>query len=204
MKALHVVDWNADGVADVMTQWNNGAVTVHPGLASGGLGDRQTLVSNGWAGVTFTTGNWLRGAKYPALVGTNSAGNFFYWPNASGTAIGTAVQIGNGWGGLSTAMIDFDKNGTQDVLAVDSTGYMRLYRGTGSGSFVPQDRPIVGNGWASVKQFSGIQGYTGAGSTGLMAVVGQNQPRYYPLAAPSTWGPPVNATAPFKGSVVSR
>lgn len=204
VKALHVVDWNADGIADVITQWLNGKVSIHYGTTAGGLGSTLTLASYGWEKVSFVTGQWLSRSKYPVLVGTNAAGNLFYWPNMSGGALGSAVQIGHGWGGLKISMIDFDKNGSEDLLAVDASGYMRLYQGTGTGGFVAQNRPVVGQGWGSVKQFSTIRGYMGTSSAGLMTVTGTNRPRYYPLSRPATWGTPLEASVTFKGGVISR
>ncbi|MHA7175546.1 lysozyme [Arthrobacter sp. Sr24] len=204
VKSLHVLDWNADGIVDVLTQWSGGAMTVYVGSAAGGFSRTIALSTKGWSGINFVTGPWLAGSKYPSLVGTNTAGNLFVWANGSGGGLSNALQIGNGWGTLKLAMIDFDKNGTQDILGVDGSGFMKLYRSTGTGKFVAEPRPTVGNGWSNVDQFSGTAGYAGPSSTGIMTVINGNQPRYYPLVAPLQWGVPRNATTKVAGSVVSR
>ncbi|WP_125609604.1 GH25 family lysozyme [Specibacter cremeus] len=191
IKSIHAVDYNADGVADVLAQWNNGAVAVFYGRATGGFADKHPLAAGGWSGVDFVTGPWS-GQRFPGLVGTNAVGNLFYWPNTDGASIGSPQQIGNGWGGLRLAMIDFDRNGTQDVLAVDRAGYMRLYRGTGRGGFVPEDRPVVGHGWGAVRQFRGTTSFTSG--SGVTALMNTGELRYYPLVSAGTWGMPSTTT----------
>jgi hypothetical protein len=76
-----------------------------------------------------------------------------------GTGRGTLVEgarIGSGWGIFSALETpgDVDGDGTLDVLARErATGYLWLYRGNGTGGWLPRVR--VGSGW---NVFSGLLG----------------------------------------------
>jgi hypothetical protein len=101
-------------------------------------------------------------------------------------------------------MIDFDSDGKQDLLAVNSAGAMKLYRSTGASRFMSEARPTVGTGWQSFRQFYATQGFAGSASKGVMALQTTGQLRYYPVLAGSRWGAAFNAgsigTAPTVSS----
>ncbi|MGA7205503.1 MAG: GH25 family lysozyme [Specibacter sp.] len=203
LKSLTVVDWNADGVPDVLTQWANGAMTLYPGIRGGGFGKALSLAASGWAGITFTAGSWTSDSRFPGLVGTNAAGDLFHWPNKSGTTLSAAQKIGIGWGTLRTTMADFDADGKADLLAVDPTGRMWLYRGTGKGAFVSEPRPVIGIGWGSFTQIGAVTNFSGIGSRGVLAHSAQGQVRYYPFKATLGWGAATSLAYPVTGLVVS-
>jgi hypothetical protein len=98
------------------------------------------------------------------------------------------VKIGVSWGGLKIAMTDFDSDGSQDLLAVNSLGAMRLYRSNGQSGFISETRKTVGTGWQSFRQFSSTAGFTGAASKGVMALLANGQLSYYPLLGGGKWG----------------
>jgi len=204
LKSLHVVDWNADGIPDILAQWKNGAMSVYPGAQGGGFGSPIIVAGYGWGAINFVAGNWVKGSKYPGLVGTNGQGDLYYWPNATGRTLSAAQKIGIGWGSLSITLQDFDGDGKQDVLAVDKTGAMRLYRSNGAGSFVSEPRKIIGGGWTSFKQFSGVGGFAGAGSRGVLAILPNGQTRYYPINANGVWGAPANLSQNLAAPTISR
>lgn len=201
MKSLTVVDWNSDNIADVLAQKSSGALTVYFGSASGGFASPATVAASGFAQTKLLAGKWVSGARYPGLVGYAADGILKYWANASGRTVGAPVRIGSGWAGLKLAMIDFDSDGKQDLLAVNGSGTMRLYRSTGANRFVAEGRTIVGSGWQSFRQFSTNVGFAGAGSRGVLAFQTSGELRYYPVVAGSKWGAPSTAgrvgTAPL-------
>jgi hypothetical protein len=47
----------------------------------------------------------------------------------------------------TSAATDFTSDGIADVLARDSTGQLRLFRGNGSGGFVQNGGPVIESGW---------------------------------------------------------
>jgi hypothetical protein len=188
MKSLHNVDWNSDGVADILAQRTNGVLSVYLGSASGGFSAPLTAAASGFGQTTLVAGKWGSGSRYPGLVGYGAGGALYYWANIAGRTISTPVRIGTGWLGLRLAMIDFDSDGKQDLLAVNSSGLMRLYRSTGANLFIPEARKTVGSGWQSFRQFSASKGFAGTSSKGVMAVHTDGQLRYYPVTAGSRWG----------------
>ncbi len=188
IKSLHVVDWNSDGVADVLAQRTAGSLAVYLGWTSGGFAGAQTLAASGFARTTIVAGPWLKSGTYPGLVGYGADGVLHYWANTSGTVLGAPVRIGRGWNSLSLAMIDFDADGNQDLLAVDPSGAMRLYRSNGQQAFIAEPRKVVGAGWQSFRQYSGTTGIGGSGTTGLVAVQPSGLTYYYPVLPGGTWG----------------
>lgn len=203
MKSLNVVDWNSDGVPDVLAQKTTGAISAYLGSASGGFTGPVPVATAGFAQTTLIAGKWATGSRYPGLVGYGSDGVLNYWANASGAALSAPVRIGTGWTGLKLAMVDFDTDGNQDLLAVASSGSMKLYRSTGTNSFVPEARKIVGTGWQSFRQFSATAGFAGAASKGVLALQTTGQLRYYPIAAGSKWGAVSTAGTVGSASLVS-
>ncbi|WP_314191280.1 GH25 family lysozyme [uncultured Arthrobacter sp.] len=188
MKSLNVVDWNSDGVADVLAQRSSGALTLYAGSAAGGFAAPVTVAASGFARTRLLAGKWFSGTKYPGLVGYGADGVLHYWANASERGLSAPVRIGSGWAGLKLAMVDFDSDGKQDLLAVDGPGTMRLYRSTGTSRFVSETRKTVGTGWQSFRQFSATAGFAGTGSKGVLALPSSGQLRYYPILAGSKWG----------------
>lgn len=188
MKSLHVTDWNSDGVPDVLAQKTTGAMSAYLGSASGGFTGPVTAAAAGFTQTSVVAGKWIAGSKYPGLVGYGKDGVLNFWANATGAALSGPVRIGSGWGGLKLAMVDFDTDGKQDLLAVDSLGSMKLYRSTGTGSFTPEARKTIGSGWQSFRQFSGTAGFSGDASNGLLALLATGELRYYPIAPGGKWG----------------
>lgn len=204
LKTLTVVDWNSDGVPDVLAQWSSGAMSLYPGTKGAGFGAAVALAASGWAGITFTPGAWTGNATHPGLVGTNAAGDLFHWPNNSGKALGAAQKIGIGWGTLKITMVDFDLDGRTDILAMDPSGTMHLYRTNGAGAFIQEARATVGKGWGAFTQFDGSANFTGKGSQGVLAHSSDGRVWYYPIRSGSTWGPAAALANPVKGLVISR
>ncbi|MCQ9163012.1 GH25 family lysozyme [Arthrobacter sp. STN4] len=203
LKSLHVIDWNQDGIPDILAQWSSGTMTVYAGTTGPGFAAPITVGTAGWGNIRITTGKWVSGAPYPGVLGINAAGQMFYWANQSGGTLSAGNQIGTGWGPLRIIMVDFDLDSRADLLAVDGQGLMRLYRSNGSGNFVAETRPVVGSGWAAFQQFSGVTGFTGPGSTGVLADSSDGSVRYYPITAPRSWGAPSILEQTVSGTTIS-
>lgn len=203
MRSLHIVDWNSDAVADVLAQKPDGTLSVYPGSAAGGFAAPFRVAAGGFTEGALVTGKWVSGSRYPGLVGYGADGVLYYWANPTGRTLSAPIRIGTGWSGLKIAMIDFDSDGRQDLLAVDSAGAMRLYRSNGTTRFIPEARKTVGTGWQSFRQYSAAANFAGSGSKGILAVQPTGQLNYYPVVAGSRWGAAFTAGTLGTASIVS-
>lgn len=189
-KTVRVVDWNSDGIPDVLTQRTNGTVTLDLGQANGGFQQRRTIGFSDWSNIRFVAGKWTKADQYPGLVGITPSGTLIHWANKSGTLLSTGVQIGQGWGGLNIALADFDVDGALDILATTQTGALVLYRSNGSGQFTSEPRKQIGNSWRGFSLVQGVNGYAGRNTQGVLAFQSSGDVRYYPINAGTGWGAP--------------
>ncbi|MCR1161293.1 lysozyme [Paenarthrobacter sp. UW852] len=185
-KAIYVVDWNQDGVQDILSQWPDGSLQVYPGAPRGGF-LAPIQVGSGWQEMSLTVGWWNSKDAYPGVIGLDGDGNLFRYQNASGRGLGGGVLIGTGFGGHQINQLDFDDDGSQDIVSRTSDGTMRLYRSNGLGSFVPEASSVIGNGWSAMTSVSSSSGFNGSGSQGLQARAANGDLFYYP-AESGSWG----------------
>ncbi|MDO5751485.1 GH25 family lysozyme [Arthrobacter sp.] len=190
-KSVHVTDWNADGNPDALVQWLNGTMDVFPSLAQGGFGNPIRVGYSGWQNIEFTVSKWNAGDKYPSVLGRTQTGDLMRWGNSSGQGLGAAVRIGKGWASSPFAVADFDCDGRVDVLVVDKSGALLLYRTNGLGAFTNEPRRVIGGGWTGMSKIVGISGFSGSGSAGVMATQASGALVYYPIVTSGTWGTPV-------------
>ncbi|MBG6189704.1 GH25 family lysozyme M1 (1,4-beta-N-acetylmuramidase) [Arthrobacter sp. CAN_A212] len=186
-KSIHVVDWNNDGVLDILAQWTNGRLSVYAGRAAGGFSPAQILATAGWANMRVTVGEWVRGSR-PTIVGVGSDGTLHTWGQTGGGVLAASRQIGHGFQNLPIVMVDFDGDGRQDLVARDSKAQLVLYRGNGSGGFVASTRPVVGWKWGSMVNLSATTGFAGNGTQGIVAKRNDGKLHYYPILSGGKWG----------------
>ncbi|MHA7142254.1 GH25 family lysozyme [Arthrobacter sp. Sr33] len=186
-RSIHTVDWNGDGVIDILAQWTNGRLTVYPGRTTGGFYSPQVLATSGWGGMKVTVGPWLRGSR-PTIIGTRSDGSLHYWPQNSNGTLMSPRQIGHGFGSMSVVMTDFDGDGRQDLLARNTASKLALYRGAGTGGFQYEKRRLVGTGWHTTHTMDSVSGFAGAGSRGIIAKRHDGTLHYYPINSGGVWG----------------
>lgn len=184
---FYVADWNSDGIQDLMLKMPNGDFIFRKGLSSGGFTD--TKIGFGWDGYDITIGKWKSTDSYPSVIAKElSTGNLYNYQNPSGTGFGNKVAVGAGWNGYTINMLDWDKNGTMDIVArMDSTNDMILYRTDGAGAFLNEARQTIGSGW-SFNSMHTMTGRNGAGTVGILARLSTGDLYYYP-ATTSTWAP---------------
>ncbi|MEO8689098.1 MAG: VCBS repeat-containing protein [Solirubrobacteraceae bacterium] len=73
------------------------------------------------------------------------------------------------YAGAAPARADWNGDAKSDVLAVDSSGRLLLYRGTGAGAFVPGGGQPIGTGWGAFGALLAPGDWSGDGKPDLLA-----------------------------------
>ncbi len=166
-KEVFVTDWERDGVFDLLVQWTDGRVTLHAGAVAGGFLPAVTLGQSGWAGMTLALGGWCANNRLPQLVALDGSGNLWLYPNRGKGDLVTRTLMASGVSANRLAMVDYDGDGFQDLLARQTDGNVRLYRGSGAPAPRAETRSVVASGWTDVTAIRPLQDVTGLNSTGL-------------------------------------
>ena len=129
------------------------------------------LFRSTWNEYDVTVGRWPKSTSVPAILAIEKInGALWYYSNPSGGNHGPRVGIGNGWGGFSIAIVDFDGDGNSDVIAKQpATGNLMVYRGDGGGGFYNEARHQIGVGWNSMDCIGIIEDSERPGSKGIVA-----------------------------------
>jgi hypothetical protein len=186
---IHVVDWNSNGVMDIVAKHNSGALYVYYGTNTGGFSAKH--IGNGWSSYDIRVVKWTKSAKYPSIIAKNRVDGYLWeYKNLSGATIGTRVKIGNGWKAYSLNILDWDRNGNMDIIARNSTGQLKLYRSNGSGALVNEARATIGSGWGPFNSITTVRKFRGAATEGLLARNSGGALIYY-QANTGRWSAPV-------------
>lgn len=144
----------------------------------------------GWQNYEIIVGKWKMTDKYPSIIARNNAtGDLFNYGNPSGKGLSPRIKIGSGWNGYTFNLLDWDKDGNEDVVARNSAGQMKLYRTNGAGSFIPETRATIGGGWngmTSIRTLTGHNGFAPVKTVGLLVRDSAGVLHYY-QADKSTW-----------------
>jgi uncharacterized protein YkwD len=197
-RQVFVTDWDRDGVFDVLAQWSDGRLTLYPGQLAGGFLPPVTLGQSGWAGMTLAVGGWCSTNRLPELLALDSDSNLWLYPNRGTGDLAQRTLVASGVAATRLAMVDYDGDGFQDLLARQGDGNVLLYRGSGGPSPKAEARTPVASGWGDVTAVRALHGVTGAYSVGLVLQrTGVAGPVQYwsldggvlspPSAIPGTW-----------------
>lgn len=169
---MFVTDWNSDGIEDIFTQntAGTGSLDVQLGKANGGF-TPFTVGYGTWNEYDVTVGRWPKTTSAPAILAIEKVnGALWFYTNPSGGNHGPRTGIGNGWGGFSIAIVDFDGDGNSDVIAKQpATGNLIVYRGDGNAGFYSEARQQIGVGWNSMDCIGIIEDSERLGSKGIVA-----------------------------------
>lgn len=181
-QAVYVTDWERDGIFDVLAQWADGRLTLHSGTLAGGFLAPVTLGQSGWAGLTLAVGGWCSANRLPQLLVLDSAANLWLYPNRGSGDLVQRTLIASGVPATRLAMVDFDGDGFQDLLARQSDGNVLLYRGSGTPWPVAEARAAVASGWGDVSAIRSLRDVSGAYSAGLALQRAGNSVQYVGLS----------------------
>lgn len=179
---VFLTDWERDGVYDVLAQWGDGRVTLHSGQAEGGFRPSVTLGQSGWAGMTAAVGQWCSNNRMPQILALDGSGNLWLYQNRGLGDLAQRTLVDTGISAARLSMVDYDADGFQDLLALQSNGNVLLYRGAGVPSPRSEPRSVVVNGWTDVTAIRPLRDVTGLNSTGLALRRGGDSVQYWDVS----------------------
>lgn len=176
MLSFHVVDWNGDGINDILAQRTDGTLQLHRGKVGGGFDAPVPVAPGGWSDKKIAVGMWNRTASNPAVLAIASDGKISASQvNWDGT-LAAPVLLGTGWGTRQIVMMDMDANGVTGIVARDGATLIHQ-SADGVGKFSGAASVVAAAGWSDVNQLTGLVGHY-AGKAGLVSVNRAGTMRY--------------------------
>lgn len=148
------VDWDGDGFLDVIAIFKTGELKVYFTNAKGTF-NRVAKIGHGFGNYK---GYLKRDAKRkPLLMTISPTGEFTRWENNGANYVSKPKKIGHGWGIIRFPMVvDYDANGTTDILALDYQAKLWNYPMTETG-FTGR-KMQVGHGWNIFNRLTTLPG----------------------------------------------
>ncbi len=162
-------DWDSNGKPDIVAR-DGGSLWLYTGDGTGGFASSRQI-GMGWD--AFSTlvapGDWTGDGNDDMLAIRADDATMWLYPGNGQGAFLSGRRVGHGWGSISglTAVGDFDRNGTNDLMARSSAGELRLYPGNRAGGFSAM--VAYGKGWSSFTAMTGPGDWTGDGRPDLLA-----------------------------------
>ena len=191
-------DFDGDGTQDVLArERSSGDLWLYRGNGKGGWLPR-VRVGTGWN--TFNgligPGDFDGDQRVDVLAREATTGSLWlYRGNGTGGWL-PRVRVGTGWNSFNSLIGpgDLDGDGATDVLARErSTGSLWLYRGSGSGGWLPRVR--VGTGWNLMTALVGPGDLNGDRTADVLARDASGGLWLYPRSGSGTWLPRVRVGA---------
>jgi hypothetical protein len=162
-KSVHVVDWNNDGVYDLVSNHTDGSLRVRHGIRTGGFGE-SIVVSKagmGWDTKRITTGMWDSSTVFNDLLSIDSSGRLEQWRVWSTGSVGLVKEIGTGWGKYDIAMFDYKYDGVMGLIFREGAKMFWVPRdATGRVSPTSASRvEIAAGGWSSCVEFAAVKNH---------------------------------------------
>jgi uncharacterized protein YkwD len=189
VKEVFVTDWDRNGAYDILAQWNDGRLTLHPGYAGGGFGAAVTLGQGGWSTMTLAVGGWCATNRLPQIVALDPSGNLWLYPNKGLADLSSRALMTSAVSATRLSMVDYDADGFQDLLAIRTDGAVQLYRGAGAVAPRAEARAIVATGWQDVSGVRPLRDVTALNSTGVALRRANDVVQYWDLSGGSLAAP---------------
>ncbi|HEU4756696.1 MAG TPA: FG-GAP-like repeat-containing protein [Agromyces sp.] len=155
-----------DGTLSVFSM-EDGVLTRPEGVRLG-FEDEQVYAPGNWGGLDWhPDGNsWV---PRNDIISVDTRGDMHLYEGDGYGYLREPKRIGWGWSGYRVIPSgDLNRDGTPDLLAIDRDGYLKLYRGDGTGGFL-SPYPKVGNGWNGFDLYSAGD-LTGDGRADILSV----------------------------------
>lgn len=159
--SVHAVDWNGDGIIDLVSNHADGTLRVRYGLPQGGFEEFKIIGTSGWNLRRITVGAWDKDATYPGLLSIDPSGNLEHWKVSSTGNVSLVKRIGTEWQDYDIALLDLKYNGVPGIVAREgaamfwyprsSTGY--VYRSATTRV------ELASGGWSQCQEFASLQGH---------------------------------------------
>lgn len=196
-------DVDGDGAPDVLGRLPNGDLYLYSGNGLGSVkGVRQ--ISSGWNAFTSVSG-FGGGVSYPFLQSagagdvnrdgtrdvvtvTNSGAVFRYLGNGTGSWLGGAQAAAPSFSAnrIIAGVGDINSSGTDDLIAVDTSGQLVHYDGDGAGGYAAG--AVVGTGWGSMTSVFVVGDGDGNRTFDLVARDAVGDVWFYPGTGALAWG----------------
>ncbi|GGM46221.1 FG-GAP-like repeat-containing protein [Microbacterium saperdae] len=198
------IDMNGDGRSDLIARDSTGRLFLYPGNGSGGWGTRAQIGS-GWSSMTgiFSPGDFT-GNGTPDLLAHTATGALVAYEGRGSAYLASAGTVGSGWQSLLTKASpgaavtapralpagfgNVDAQVGNDVVALTSTGELRLYGGNGAGSW--RSSKVIATGWSPTDKIISLGDFTGDGRSDLGRIDSSGVLSLYP-AEGTGFGQPI-------------
>ncbi|MFJ8308067.1 MULTISPECIES: FG-GAP repeat domain-containing protein [unclassified Streptomyces] len=162
MVDLTAADFTGDGKKDLVgIEAATGKLWLYPGKGDGTLGAR-VQIGSGWGAMDKLAAADFTGDGKADLLAVDSNSGILYVYTGTGTAngmstLGARTRIGTGWNDMrELTALDANADGRADLAAIDRSGALWVYPGTGSlnGTGTLGSRTRIGSGWDTMTELT--------------------------------------------------
>ena len=158
-KSVHLVDWNNNGMFDILSNHEDGSLRVRMALREGGYSNVFTIIQpagSGWDKRRMTVGHWTSGVTLPEILAINTEGNLEQWRGTSTAAAILIKVMGRGWGSRDIGILDLRYDNKPGIVFREGAKMIWIPRDA-SGNVSPTNttrEEIATAGWSSAAEFT--------------------------------------------------